>query len=44
MAKTERINARISEENKNKLAKYCKEKKITLSQWVTQRIELMRSK
>ncbi len=44
MAKSERINARITEENKNKLMRYCKDKGITLSQWVTQRIELMRAK
>ena len=44
MKKSERVNARISKENKNKLIKYCSEKGITLSQWVTQRIELMRAK
>jgi len=44
MTKTERVNARISKQNKDKLIKYCESKGITLSQWVTQRIELMRVK
>jgi len=39
-----RVNARISVKNKNKLMQYCKDKGITLSQWVTLRIELMRYK
>ena len=44
MNKVERVNARISKANKEKLMRYCAVKGITLSQWVTQRIELMRLK
>lgn len=42
MAKSERVNARISVENKIKLDSYCRYKGITLSHWITDRIELMR--
>ena len=42
MAKTERVNARISKTDKVKLESYCNHKGITLSHWITDRIGLMR--
>ena len=42
MTKTERVNARITKEHKIKLDSYCKHNSLTLSQWVTDRINLMR--
>jgi len=44
MAKERRINARITKEQHNKLMSHISNKGMTISQWIAERIDLMRVK